>query len=240
MALLKPFVMYNNPPYSGGSLRVLREDDFIKADVIQRDPHPLNKTFLGRYGIISMPETLILGKGSFLHEGILYEGKNSRIHFDVSIPTFSRYTAEHLKQIHLYYNIIININYFIFFDKSDDPGPIINIISPRKGRFVEWKVKLNNPPSHLKSVPYRMGIAENLKREMESDKFQYEGKTYKKYPTHSDIIMIDTDSEDVFDKNTLAYKLICCIQSLKNLDKDLHPNLYYQYEIIAHKYRDYV
>lgn len=238
MALLKPIVEFNNPPYTRSSHGTLRKGDLIKADVIQRDPNPLNKTFLGYNGILSMPETLILGKGSFLHEGILYEGKKSGIDFDVSIPTFSRYTAEHLKQIHFYYNVIININYFIFFDESDDPGPILNIISNRKGRFVEWKVKLNNPPSHLKSVPYRMGIAENLKREMESDKFQYEGKTYKKYPTHSEIIMVDTDSDDVFDKNTLAYMLYCAIGRVRNRSTDLHPNLYYQYEIIAHKYRD--
>lgn len=240
MALVKPVVMYNNPPYSGGSLRVLREDDFIQPDVIQRDPNPLNKILFGNNGILSMPETLILGKGSFLHEGILYEGKNSSLplDFDVSIPTFSRYTAEHLKQIHLYYNIIININYFIFFDKSDEPGPIINFMSCRRGKSVERKVKLNNPPSHLKSVDYIIGIAENIKREMESDKFQYNYKTYKKYPTRSEIFMVDTDSDDAFDKNTLAYMLRCRIARVLNRSSDLHPNLYYQYEIIAQKYRD--
>ena len=238
MALVKPFVMYNNPPYSGGSLRVLRENDFIQPNVIQRDPNPLNKISFGYNGILSMPETLILGKGSFLHEGILFEGKYSSIDFDVSIPTFSRYTAEHLKQIHLYYNIIININYFIFFDKSDEPGPIINFMSCRRGKSVERKVKLNNPPSHLKSVDYIIGIAENIKREMESDKFQYNYKTYKKYPTRSEIFMVDTDSDDAFDKNTLAYMLRCRIARVLNRSSDLHPNLYYQYEIIAQKYRD--
>lgn len=239
MALLKPIVEYNNPPYTRSFHGTLRKDDLLKADVIQRDPNPLNKTFLGNNGILSMPETLILGKGSFLHEGILYEGKNSRIDFNVSIPTFSRYTAEHLKQIHFYYNVIININYFIFFDKSDEPGPIINFMFCRRGESVERKVKLNNPPSHLKSVDYIIGIAENIKREMESDKFQYNYKTYKKYPTRSEIFMVDTDSDDVFDKNTLAYMLRCRIGHVKNMSSDLHPNLYYQYEIIAHKYRDY-
>lgn len=60
---------------------------------------------------------------------------------------------------------------------------------------------------NLKSVDYIIGIAENIKREMESDKFQYNYKTYKKYPTRSEIFMVDPDSDDVFDKNTLAYML---------------------------------
>lgn len=236
MALVKPVVMYNNPPYSGGSLRILREDDFIQPDVIQRDPNPLNKILFGYNGILSMPETLIIGKGSFLHEGILYEGKNSSIDFNISIPTFSRYTAEHLKQIHLYYNIIININYFILFDQSDEPGPIQWGVSPLKGQVAEWRIKLNNPPSHLKSVDYN--IEQPSKVALENDRFFYNGKTYKKYPTRSDIIMVDPDSEDFFDKNTLAYMLRCRIGRLKNMSSDLHPNLYYQYEIIAQKYRD--
>lgn len=236
MALVKPVVMYNNPPYSGGSLRVLREDDFIQPDVIQRDPNPLNKISFGYNGILSMPETLILGKGSFLHEGILFEGKNSSIDFDVSIPTFSRYTAEHLKQINLYYNIIININYFILFDQSDDPGLIGTGIYALKGFPAEWRVKLNNPPSHLKPADYN--IEQRGKKALENDRFFYNGKTYKKYPTHYDIIMVNPNSDDFFDKNTLAYMLNCRIGRVLNMSSDLHPSLYYQYEIIAHKCRD--
>lgn len=236
MALLKPVVMYNNPPYSGYSLRRLRKDDLIQADVIQRDPNPLNKTFLGYNGILSMPETLILGKGSFLHEGILFEGKYSSIDFDVSIPTFSRYTAEHLKQIHLYYNIIININYFVLFDQSDDPGLIGTGIYALKGFPAEWRVKLNNPPSHLKPADYN--IEQRSKNALENDRFYYNGKTYKKYPTRSDIIMVNPNSDEFFDKNTLAYMLNCRIGRVLNMSSDLHPTLYYQYEIIAHKCRD--
>ena len=234
MALLKPFVMYNNPPYSGGSLRVLREDDFIKADVIQRDPHPLNKTFLGHYGIISMPETLILGQGAFFHEGIKYECGKSYPFVDVFFPTFSRYTAEQLEEINLYYHITIKVNYFVCFDQSDDPGFVSCTIYAASGQEPTYKLKLNNPPSHLKSSYYNLGQPRNV--ELELDRFYYNNKYYKKYPNRSHIYMIDTNYSYV--KSTLAYKLICCIQSLKNLDKDLHPNLYYQYEIIAHKYRD--
>lgn len=236
MALVKPVVMYNNPPYSGGSLRVLREDDFIQPNVIQRDPNPLNKISFGYNGILYMPETLILGKGSFLHEGILFEGKYPSMDFDVSIPTFSRYTAEHLKQIHLYYNIIININYFILFDQSDEPGFVGTGIYALKGFRDEWRVKLNNPPSHLKPASYN--IEQRGKNALENDRFFCNGKTYKKYPTYSNIIMVNPNSDDFFDKNTLAYMLRCRIGRLKNMSSDLHPNLYYQYEIIAQKYRD--
>lgn len=236
MALLKPVVMYNNPPYSGYSLRRLRKDDLIQADVIQRDPNPLNKTFLGYNGILSMPETLTLGQGSFLYEGIEYEYKKMYPCLDIPFLTFSRYSAEHLKEIHFYYNVTIKVNYFVLFDQSDEPGPVFCQIYPSKGKTVEWKVKLNNPPSHLKSVDYN--IEQHDKVVLEKDRFSYNGKTYKKYPTHSDIIMIDTDSDYVFDKNTLAYMLSCVIKSRINIDKDLHPSLYYQYEIIAQKYRD--
>lgn len=235
MALLKPIVEYNNPPYTRSFHGTLRKDDRLKADVIQRDPNPLNKTFLGYNGILSMPETLTLGQGSFLYEGIEYEYKKMYPCLDIPFLTFSRYSVEHLKQIHHYYNVTIKVNYFVLFDQSDEPGPVFCRIYPSGGKTVELKVKLNNPPSHLKPADYN--IEQHDKVVLEKDRFSYNGKTYKKYPTHSDIIMIDTNYS--FDENTLAYMLSCVIRSRINIDKDLHPSLYYQYEIIAHKYRDY-
>ncbi|KES19028.1 hypothetical protein GASC598I20_023600 [Gilliamella apicola SCGC AB-598-I20] len=235
MALVKPFVMYNNPPYSGGSLRVLRENDFIQPNVIQRDPNPLNKILFGYNGILSMPETLILGQGRFFHEGILYEGTKADPNFEISFPTFSRYTAEHLKLIDYYYHVTIKVEYCVFFDESDDPGFVnCTIYHARSIQSPDYKVKLNNPPSHLKLIHDELGRPINVK--LEDDKFKYNGKTYKKYPTHSHSFMMDTNSN--LDKKTLAYKLQCSIRSMKNSSKDLHPSLYYKYEIIAQKYRD--
>lgn len=238
MALVKPVAMYSNSNYSSFTLKSLQKGDLIPANIIQRNPNPLNLTFLHENGILSMPETLILGQGAFFHEGIKYECGKTHPKVDVFFPTFSRYTAEQLEEINYLYHITIKVNYFVCFDQLDEPGLVSCVIYSDSGREPTYKLTLNNPPSHLKSSYYNLGQPRN--EELELDRFYYNNKYYKKYQNHSRIYMIDTDYS--FVKNTLAYKLMCSIQSLKNidrdLDKDLHPSLYYQYEIIAHKYRD--
>ena len=234
MALVKPVAMYSNSNYSSFTLKSLQKGDLIPANIIQRNPNPLNLTFLHENGILSMPQTLILGQGAFFHEGIKYECGKTHSFVDVFFPTFSRFSAEQLGEINAYYHITIKVDYFVCFDQSDEPGFVSCGIYDDLGRNPTYKLTLNNPPSHLKSSYYNLGQPSN--GELELSRFVYDGKIYKKYPTHSHIYMIDTNYS--FVKNTLAYKLKCSIQSQKKLDKDLHPNLYYQYEIIAQKYRD--
>ena len=234
MTLVKPVAMYSNSNYSSFNLKSLQKGDLIPANIIQRSSNPLNLTFLRDDGILSMPQTLILGQGAFFHEGIKYECGKTHPFVDVFFPTFSRYTAEHLEEINRYYHITIKVNYFVCFDQLDEPGFVNCAIYADSPRQPTHKLTLNNPPSHLKSSYYNLGQPRNMELELSS--FAYDGKFYKKYPTHSHIYMIDTNYS--FVKNTLAYKLRCRIARVKSMSSDLHPNLYYQYEIIAHKYRD--
>lgn len=230
MTLKKMVTEHANEPDSASLKQSIKKDDVI----VPNNTNLLNSMgWYSNYSVFSGPPTLILGQGAFLHEQVTYKGS----YFVVPCPTFYRYSAEQLEIINKCYDITIKINYFICFDQSAEPGLIACYMFPRYDEQIpEYKTRLNYRP--YDSIYLGKDIDHTTELEVEVKNYYLRNKRYKKYPTLSRRIMINTDSN--FDKNTLSYQLFCGIDFLKKGYNDTHAHICYEYEIIAERFRDYV